>query len=91
MSRDLALEVLYFINGTTAYRYDISTTRIDKFIENEQAVAFYGIGVAKDGRIYISDSKGFLSAGEVAIYDSDAMLIETVQVGRGPNSFVFHN
>ena len=88
---DLALEVLYFINGTTAYRYDISTTRIDKFIENEQAVAFYGIGVAKDGRIYISDSKGLLSAGEVAIYDSDAMLIETVQVGRGPNSFVFHN
>jgi hypothetical protein len=83
------LSVLYFYSGTTAYSYVIGDESYDTFIENTSAIAFYGIGVAPDGDVYIADSKGFQSLGSVYVYDQMGSEKEEFEVGRGPNGFVF--
>jgi len=89
MAANVDLSTLYFYNGTTVYSYGIGDESCDTFIENTSAIAFYGIGVAPDGDVYIGDSKGFQSLGSVYVYDQMGGAKEEFQVGRGPNGFVF--
>ena len=81
--------VLYFYSGTTVYSYTVGDDSYAKFIENNSAISFYGIGVSPDGDMYIGDSKGFQSRGSVYVYDEAGQMKEEFEVGRGPNGFVF--
>jgi sugar lactone lactonase YvrE len=89
MVTNIDLSILYFYSGTTVYSYGLGDESYDKFIENTSAIAFYGIGIAPDGDLYIGDSKGFQSLGSVYVYDEMGSEKEEFQVGRGPNGFVF--
>ena len=90
MAANVDLSILYFYSGTTVYSYGIGDESYDTFIENTSAIAFYGIGIAPDGDMYIGDSKGFQSIGSVYVYDQTGQEKEEFEgVGRGPNGFVF--
>jgi len=89
MAANVDLSILYFYSGTTVYSFGIGDQSYDTFVENTSAIAFYGIGVAPDGDVYIGDSKGFQSIGSVYVYDQMGSEKEEFEVGRGPNSFIF--
>lgn len=50
---------------------------------------FYGIGVAKDGNIYIGNSAAFQGTGKVERYKADGTKIDEMEAGRGTSNFVF--
>ncbi|MDH5367413.1 MAG: hypothetical protein OEW67_10520, partial [Cyclobacteriaceae bacterium] len=81
---------LLFMAGNSVYEFntvDLSSTEI---INESAAINFYGIGVdpATD-IIYAGDAKGFQGNGVVFRYNSDGSAIDSFNVGRGPNGFVF--
>jgi YVTN family beta-propeller protein len=54
-----------------------------------KGTSFYGIGVAKDGNIYIGNSAGFQGVGKVERYKADGTKIDEMEAGRGTSNFVF--
>lgn len=52
---------------------------------------FYGIGSDfRTGNLYIGESNSFQGEGSVLRFDEQAMPLDTIPVGVGPNSFLFY-
>lgn len=84
---------IYYITSNNVYAMDVSDESsiiATKIIDEDATVSFYGIGVdpASDD-IYVGDSKSFQGNGIVYRYAVDGTKINTFNVGRAPNGFVF--
>lgn len=84
---------LYYLVGNDVFAMDVSdesSIAIMKIIDENSPVSFYGIGVdPSNDNIYLGDAKSFQGNGTVYQYTSDGTVINTLDVGRGPNGFVF--
>lgn len=84
---------LYYYIGNSIYTFDTNTSTHSNgaIITVSNAVYLYGIGVhPSSGDIYVGDAKAFDAAGEVFRFDSDGTLLDSFDVGIGPNGFAFN-
>lgn len=88
---DVSADVLYYVNGTEVGKYETgSGTLTKRFISEDSAVGFYGIGFNDAEKVlYVADAKGFQGKGTVYRFSTDGATISTFEAGVGPNGFVF--
>ncbi|MDH5475777.1 MAG: hypothetical protein OEX22_08825, partial [Cyclobacteriaceae bacterium] len=81
---------LLYMAGNSVYGFSTADMTSVEIINESTAIHFYGIGVdpATD-IIYTGDDKGFQGNGVVFRYNLDGTAIDSFDVGRGPNGFVF--
>lgn len=84
---------IYYMSSNNVYAMNISDTSsiiATKIIDEDATVSFYGIGIDPvNDDIYVGDSKSFQGNGVVYQYTADGTKINTFDVGRAPNGFVF--
>ena len=83
----------YFLNGLSVYKVSVTASSLPDapFIEIDEAVSLYGIGVDPDNAdVYITDSNGFQADGLVYRYSTGGALIGVYDAGRGPNGVLFN-
>ena len=84
---------LYFLRGSSAYtgtvcRMDINATSLpSNAIVNRE---FYGLGVNPLNENIYGGIGNFSTNSWMLYYKSDGTLIDSMQVGIGPNGFVFN-
>jgi len=74
---------------TKVFEFEITSTTApsEALIEGEN---FYGIGIhPASNTLYIGNSNGFISNGEVLLYDTEGNELDDFNTGIGPNGFVF--
>ncbi len=84
--------VNYTTNHYGVYKFlkDATSVPINFFVDKPASANFYGLAVdAKNGDVYISDTKGFSQAGDVNRYSSTGVLLNSWTTGLGPSSFYF--
>ena len=86
---------IYFTVDTAVYSFSVNSNTLPtqaafSYESNSAWGAMYGFNVYA-GRIYIADGGDFSSDSEVYVYGSNGTLINTYDVGVGPNSFYFNN
>lgn len=87
-----AKDTLYFLNGSSTYTgtvYKMSTSAnilpSQPFITNDS----YALGIHPNGSIYTAKAN-FSSNSLMFHYSNDGSLLDSLEVGIGPNSFVFN-
>lgn len=81
---------LLYIAGTRVYSFNTTSLVSSELLNEAAAISFYGIGVdATSNTIYVGDSKGFQGNGTIFRYNVDGTSIDSFEVGRGPNGFIF--
>jgi len=69
----------------------INDTTLSNFISNSSIQTPYGIGIDKDGNIYIADAKDFVSEGNIYVYNKMGQFLSKYQAGIIPGSFAFYD
>lgn len=89
---DPSRSLLFYWSGGEIYKHSITATEAtEPFILAPEGTFFYGLGIDPgSGEIFAGDATGFAANGSVFRYSDDGSLIEVIEAGRGPNSFVFH-
>lgn len=92
-------QMLYFIEvnykGETTnngiYRMALTDAQLpDKpLIQAQKFQYFWGIGIDKQGDLYVADPKGFIQQGLVDVYDTKGNKKKTFNTGVGPGHFYF--
>ncbi len=81
---------MYFSSNYKVYAMDLNSTAAPTApiitVANTGWSALYGMDVI-DGKIFISDAKGFLEASEVAVYSTSGTLLKTLSTGLGSSNF----
>lgn len=81
---------LLYMSGNSIYEFSTTSLSSTQIVNEASAIDFYGIGVdPTTDVIYAGDSKGFQGSGVVFRYNFDGSSIDSFDVGRGPNGFVF--
>lgn len=92
LATDKTKSFLYFYAGKSVYKVSIAATTepTEALLTEANATGIYGMDVdSSNGVIYVGDAKGFASNGIVYRYNLDGSLIDSFEVGKGPNGFVF--
>lgn len=85
---------LYFLAGLDGYtgkimKLDVGTTNLNPVTFSTKE--FYGLGVDPiSGIVYGAWVPGFTQNGSIFRYSSNAILVDSMQVGIAPNSFTFN-
>lgn len=82
---------IFYISGNGIYKMGIEAevAPATPWVANESA-SFYGLGYDNlQNVIYVSDDNAFQGSGTVYRYDLEGTLLNSFDVGVGPNSFVF--
>ena len=88
MSININRDMLFFLyDGVKSLQVDDST--ITDFISGSAFQAPYGLGVDKEGNIYVADAKDYVSQGVVYVFDSTGNQKNNFIVGIIPGSFAF--
>ena len=83
---------LFFIDGAIVYYSTITSSSISfpqPFV-NTGEVSPYAISIGSDGRVFLSDAGDFSGAGKILVYNSNAMLLETIDTGIVPSGIVYY-
>lgn len=88
MSINVNRDRLYFLYaGVKSIKIEDST--ITDFVNDSAFQTPYGIGVDKDGDVYVADAKDYVGKGEIFVYDNTGKLKNNFYVGIIPGSFAF--
>jgi hypothetical protein len=90
----VGLDVVSMVDvGKEVWKYDIFNKTTTRIIPNQSGQSIYGISYEPYSKlIYIADSKGGVSNGEVRVYDTDGTLKKTYEIGgKYPRRFAFKN
>ncbi len=88
MSINVVRDRLYFLYaGVKTIKVNDST--ITDFIDGSVFQTPYGIGVDKEGDVYVADAKDYVSQGVVYVFDSTGKQKNNFTVGIIPGSFAF--
>ena len=96
IATNAARNIIYFYVGNSVFSVNTSiapnaNANDTPLFTVSEATSLYGIGVdPTTGVVYVGDSKGFLDDGEVFRYNADGSFIDSFEVGRGPNGFLFN-
>ena len=96
-AQDLTIENnrIFFTAGTSVYNMDINSTSIPTaplftYTSTSKYGGMYGFNV-KDDKIYVAEGGDFSSNSEIYTYSLQGTLLNTYQVGVGPNGFYFND
>lgn len=84
---------LFFLINNTVNTVDLTATTksASVFVTIDGGLNLYGLGVnPENGDIYVGDAVYFQGNGTVFQYSANASLIDSYEVGVGPNGFVFN-
>ena len=91
---DIDGEVVYFTKGNGVYRMGINDTTVSDTsiftVPDNDFSTFYGFA-AINGKIYVSDAKGFVNKSAVTIYSSAGTVLSQKTTGIGTNGFYPNN
>lgn len=91
---DIDGDVIYFTKGNGVFRLNINNTVINETpvftVADNDFSTFYGFA-AINGRIYVSDAKGFVSRSSVTVYTNSGMVLVQKETGIGTNGFYLNN
>ncbi|UUC47269.1 YncE family protein [Flavobacterium cerinum] len=91
---DIDGDVIYFTKGNGVYRMNSNNTVINETpvftVADNDFSTFYGFA-AINGRIYVSDAKGFVSRSSVTVYTNSGMVLVQKETGIGTNGFYLNN
>ncbi|MGA9639534.1 YncE family protein [Flavobacterium sp.] len=94
LNMDIEANKIYYTAGTSVYVMDLVATSFNETplfsVTDNSWSTLYGFGVIKD-QIYTADASGFTADGVVTVYSSAGVILKTVSVGLGPNSFYANN
>ncbi len=81
---------IYYVYTNKVWKMSIFDTQLPatSFVANP-GIYPYGIGVAANGEVYISDAKDFSQKGSVTIYNPDGTKKHTFDTGIAPSGFLF--
>ena len=81
-------QTIYYTDTDGVYSLDITaTTKPTTALINR---SFYGLEVNPDGQICALSSPGFTINGQLVRYESNGTLIDSMEVGIGPNGAMFN-
>ena len=83
---------LYYYSGTSVFAVKTSANEApeEPLFRDDSSFGFYGMGVGKNGKIYMADAKDFVQNGEVYVYSATGDFEKKFTVGRIPNGFSFN-
>jgi YVTN family beta-propeller protein len=81
--------LVFVFSGQTVWEVNPDTPQITEVFTDDQVTSFYGIGIDESSNLFMTDSKGFQSAGEVILYTASGIREASYTVGIGPNSLIF--
>ena len=93
LTTNFSKTTLYYLHGSSAYTGDVRRMSVNASVLPSTAIVnreFYGLGI-HPGNENIHGSIGSFSANSHALrYSINGTLIDSMQVGIGPNGFVFN-
>jgi YVTN family beta-propeller protein len=87
-----AKDKIFYYKGSSVYAVNTSDTEApaSALFTESKVSSFYGIGIDPETDIlYMADSKSFAGNGTVYRYSLAGVAMDDLEVGVGPNSFVF--
>ncbi len=91
---DIDGEVVYFTKGNGVYRVGLNETTISETplftVADNDFSTFYGFA-AINGRIYVSDAKGFVARSQVTIFNATGAILVQKETEIGTNGFYLNN
>lgn len=96
LAKNLVVEgdKIYYTVNSSVYSINLNATAaptapLFSYVSNSQFGAMYGFQVNGD-KIYIADAGNFSSPSKIFIYSLSGALLNTINVGIGPNGFYFN-
>ena len=91
---DIDGEVVYFTKGNGVYRVGLNETTVSETpiftVADNDFSTFYGFA-AINGRIYVSDAKGFVARSQVTVFSTTGAILVQKETGIGTNGFYLNN
>ena len=82
---------LFYSVGPAIYSINTSgTADAQEIYTSTSLFSYYGLAIGSDDMIYVTNAAGFIEAGSVLKISTEGSVIETFNVGRGPNDFAFN-
>ncbi len=78
---------ILFASGRTILSFDTQTSTFSELFTTE-LTSIYGLGITKENELLVADPRGFISSGEVFVFDLEGIVQESFTVGRAPNGFL---